>query len=57
MGRLFSNYDVDSQNDGLPAIAVDIKLDYQEINTGEIQQQLNCTAPYESDWTIAIGKF
>jgi hypothetical protein len=41
----------------LPAIAVDAKRNYKEINIGAISGQLNWTAPYKSNWAVAIGEF
>ena len=41
-----------------PAVAVDTKTEYKEINIGTLDpaDQL-WEAPYESDWAIAIGNF
>jgi Concanavalin A-like lectin/glucanases superfamily/Domain of unknown function (DUF5060)/Dockerin type I domain len=40
----------------LPAIAVDTKLDYAEINIGTLNPTSQTwTAPYVSDWAIAVG--
>ncbi len=42
----------------LPAIAVDAKLNYVEINIGTLDPtNQTWTAPYLSDWAIAIGDF
>jgi len=41
-----------------PAIAVDTKLSYAEINLGTLNTtNQTWTAPYVSDWAIAIGNF
>jgi len=42
----------------LPAIAVDTKLDYAEINLGTLNPTSQTwTAPYVSDWAVAVGDF
>ena len=42
----------------LPAVAVDTKLDYAEINLGTLNRTSQTwTAPYVSDWAIAVGDF
>ena len=39
-----------------PAVAVDTKLPYQEIDLGSLRPEVQIwAAPYESDWAIAIG--
>ena len=41
-----------------PAIAVDTKLDYVEIDLGTLSDTNRIwTAPYISDWAIAVGDF
>jgi hypothetical protein len=41
-----------------PAVAVDTRLPYAEIDIGPIEPgQLTWTAPYASDWVVAIGTF
>ena len=50
--------DLSSMNGTQPAIAVDTKLHYQEINIGNLDPiSQTWTAPYPSDWAIAIGDF
>ena len=51
------NYDIVSHDESLPAIAINTKGEYQEINIGDIQGELKWTEPYKSDWAIAIGEF
>ncbi len=42
----------------LRAVAVDANKAYQEVDLGEIVTQGNTwTAPYPSDWAIALGNF
>jgi len=42
----------------LPAVAVDTKSDYAEINVGTLSPTSQTwTAPYVSDWAIAVGDF
>jgi hypothetical protein len=42
----------------LPAVAVDTKLAYAEINLGSLAAESQTwTAPYMSDWAIAVGTF
>ncbi|MCD6394409.1 MAG: DUF5060 domain-containing protein [Planctomycetes bacterium] len=42
----------------LPAIAVDTKLDYVEINVGALDPvSQTWTAPYVSDWALSVGDF
>ena len=42
----------------LPAIAVDTKLSYAEIDLGTLSTtNQTWTAPYDSDWAIAVGDF
>ena len=41
-----------------PAIAIDTKKEYHEINLGNLTTGITIwQAPYRSDWAIAIGKF
>lgn len=45
-------------NGQLPAVAVDTKKPYKEIDLGTLASKDNkWTAPYASDWAIAIGDF
>ncbi len=40
------------------AVAIDTRLPYAEINLGEFGSDVySWTAPYESDWAIAVGQF
>lgn len=65
MNYLFYKQDTDSlaldlaQMDGTqPAVAVDAKLAYAEIDLGVLQpEQQTWSAPYVSDWGIAVGTF
>ena len=42
----------------LPAVAVDTKADYQEIALGTLAAaKQTWSAPHESDWAIAVGRF
>ncbi|MCK5271351.1 MAG: hypothetical protein KAJ52_02195, partial [Sedimentisphaerales bacterium] len=42
----------------LPAIAVDAKLNYAEINIGTLSPTSQTwNAPYVSDWAVAVGDF
>ncbi|MCK5269522.1 MAG: hypothetical protein KAJ46_02005, partial [Sedimentisphaerales bacterium] len=42
----------------LPAIAVDAKLNYAEINIGTLNPTSQTwNAPYVSDWAVAVGDF
>ena len=47
-----------SMETALPAIAVDAKLDYAEINIGTLSTTSQTwNAPYVSDWAVAVGDF
>ncbi len=40
------------------AVAIDTRLPYAEITLGELEPTIQSwTAPYESDWAIAVGQF
>ena len=40
-----------------PAVAVDAKKPYEEIDLGRLEpRRQNRTAPYRSDWAIAVGE-
>ena len=40
------------------AVAVDLTTEYKEINLGVLSTEKHSwTAPYRSDWAIAVGRF
>lgn len=50
--------DLSGMDRPLPAIAVDTKRRYEEIKVGELNAEAQVwTAPYESDWALAVGSF
>jgi hypothetical protein len=50
--------DLSSMAGALPAVAVDTKLEYAEIDLGTLTAtSQSWTAPYVSDWAIAVGNF
>lgn len=52
------NMNLQNMPSDMPAIAVDTRKKYQEINIGPISaKEHSWKAPYLSDWAIAVGKF
>lgn len=50
--------DLSRMNGGQPAVAVDTRLPYAEIDLGRLEAaEHSWEAPYESDWAIAVGDF
>ena len=50
--------DLSAMSEALTGVAVDTKLDYLEIELGDLAAEPQVwSAPYESDWAIAIGVF
>ena len=50
--------DLTSMPGSSPAVAVDTKLDHAEVDIGPLVSGIQTwTAPYESDWALAVGTF
>jgi ferric-dicitrate binding protein FerR (iron transport regulator) len=50
--------DLSKMNGSQPAVAVDTKKGYSEINLGILNPETKTwTAPYTSDWAVAVGNF
>jgi len=50
--------DLSAMDGAQPAVAVDTRLPYREIALGELSAERHTwTAPYASDWAIAVGPF
>ena len=50
--------DLSDMKDAQPAVAVDTKKEYHEIEVGTLSAQKHVwTAPYRSDWVLAVGDF
>lgn len=50
--------DLSDMRGSQPAIVVDTKLSYKEINLGQLSPtNQDWNAPYRSDWAIAVGEF